>query len=103
MRWPAGTKLVGDSGFTGYTPPGSLFLRPFKKQRGRPRDPFFTQWNRRLAQRRVSVEPVLAGVKRSRIGLDTLRNWRHGFADAVMEVAYGWHNLRELVRRPVAA
>lgn len=103
IRWPAGTKLVGDSGFTGYATPDSLFLRPFKKRRGRPRDPFFTQWNRQLARLRVSVEHVLAGVKRSRIVLDTLRNWRRGFGDAVMEVACGLHNLRELVRRPAAA
>jgi len=103
VRWPTGTKLVGDSGFTGYATPGSLFLRPFKKRRGRPRDPFLTEWNRKLAQLRVSVEHVFAGVKRSRIVLATLRNWRHGFADAVMEVACGLHNLRELVRRPVAA
>ena len=103
VRWPAGTKLAGDSGFTGYATPGSLFLRPFKKRRGQPRDPFFTRWNRELARLRVTVEHVLAGVKRCRIVLDTLRNWRPGFDDAVMEVACGLHNLRELVRRPVAA
>ena len=49
------------------------------------------------------MEQVLAGVKRCRIVLDTLRHWRPGFDDAVMEVACGLHNLRELVRRPVAA
>lgn len=101
LRWPKGSKLVADSGFAGYqTPPGVSWLRPFKKRRGEPRDPFFVSWNRQLAQLRVGVEHVLAGVKRSRIVFDTLRNWREGFEDAVMEIACGLHNLRELNRRP---
>ena len=103
LRCPAGTKLVSDSGFTGCTLPGAEWLRPFKKQRGQKRDPFFRRWNRQLASLRVEVEHVLAGVKRCRIVLDPLRNWRAGFADAVMEIACGLHNLRELYRRPAAA
>jgi hypothetical protein len=101
IRWPEGTRLAADGGFAGYAPPGSAdLLRPFKKPRGKPLDPFFRDWNRKLAQLRVGVEHVLAGVKRCRIVFDTLRNWRAGFADAVMEVACGLHNLRALCRRP---
>jgi hypothetical protein len=66
-------------------------------------DPFLRNWNRKLARLRVGVEHVLAGVKRCRIVFDTLRNWRMGFDDAVMEVACGLHNLRELCRRPRTA
>lgn len=103
LRWPPGSKLVADSGFAGYsTPPGVSLLRPFKKPRGKPLEPFFGRWNRQLSGLRVGVEHVLAGVKRSRIVFDTLRNWREGFEDAVMEIACGLHNWRELNRRPAA-
>ena len=104
LRWPPGTKLAADSGFAGYDPPAGVMLwRPFKKERGQKRDPFFAKWNRQLAGLRVAVEHVLAGVKRCRIVFDTLRNWRAGFEDAVMEIACGLHNLREETRRPAAA
>lgn len=103
LRCPAGTKLVGDSGLAGCTLTGAEWLRPVKKRRGQKRDPFFRRWNRQLARRRVEVEHVLAGVQRCRIVLDPLRNWKSGFADAVMEIACGLHNLRELCRRPAAA
>lgn len=103
LRCPAGTKLVSDSGFAGCTLPGAEWLRPFKKRRGQKRDPFLRRWNRQLARLRVEVEHVLAGVKRCRIVGDPLRNWRAGFADAVMAIACGLHNLRELCRRPATA
>src|SRR5947209_19415319 len=41
--------------------------------------------NRKLAQIRVQVEHDLAGVKRSRIVKDVLRNTKDGVSDAVME------------------
>ena len=51
-------------------------------------------FNRKLAQIRVRVEHALAGVKRSRIVKDTLRNTKEDLSDAVMEVACGLHNVR---------
>src|SRR5438128_10442877 len=50
--------------------------------------------NRKLAQVRVKVEHDLAGVKRSRIVKDVLRNTKAGVSDAVMEAACGLHNVR---------
>src|SRR6267154_984478 len=50
--------------------------------------------NRRLAQVRVKVEHALAGVKRSRIVKDVLRNTKDDVSDSVMEEACGLHNLR---------
>jgi len=47
-----------------------------------------------LAQIRVKVEHDLAGVKRSRIVKDVLRNTKSGVSDAVMEAACGLHNVR---------
>jgi hypothetical protein len=40
------------------------------------------------------VEHDLAGVKRSRIVKDVLRNTKEGVSDTVMEAACGLHNLR---------
>src|SRR5215831_11200703 len=50
--------------------------------------------NRKLAQIRVQVEHGLAGVKRSRVVKDVLRNTKDGVSDAVMEAACGLHNVR---------
>src|SRR5215468_10365190 len=51
--------------------------------------------NRKLARIRVKVEHDLAGVKRSRIVKDVLRNTKDGVSDAVMEAACGLHNVRD--------
>jgi hypothetical protein len=51
--------------------------------------------NRKLAQIRVQVEHDLAGVKRCRIVKDGLRNTKDGVSDAVMEAAWGLHNVRD--------
>ena len=47
----------------------------------------------------MRVEHALAGVKRSRIVKDVLRNTKEGFSDLVMTVACGLHNLRVQVRK----
>ncbi len=40
------------------------------------------------------MEHALAGVKRSRVVKDVLRNTKDGFSDLAMVVACGLHNLR---------
>lgn len=55
--------------------------------------------NRKFAQIRVKVEHDLAGVKRSRIVKDVLRNTTDGVSDAVMEAACGLHNVRVVSRK----
>ena len=47
----------------------------------------------------MRVEHALAGVKRSRIVKDVLRNTKEFFSDLVMAVACGLHNLRVHVRK----
>ena len=42
----------------------------------------------------MKVEHDLAGVKRSRVVKDVLRNTKEGVSDTVMEVSCGLHNLR---------
>ena len=43
---------------------------------------------------RVRVEHAIAGVKRSRIVKDVLRNKRDDTSDSAIEAACGLHNLR---------
>jgi hypothetical protein len=50
--------------------------------------------NRRIARVRVRVEHSIAGVKRSRIVKDVLRNWKADFSDSVMEIACSLQNWR---------
>src|SRR5438876_6473847 len=58
--------------------------------------------NRKLARVRVKVEHDLAGVKRSRIVKDVLRNTKESVSDAAMEASCGLHNLRvEARKRPL--
>jgi DDE superfamily endonuclease len=58
--------------------------------------------NRRISQVRVRVEHALAGVKRSRIVKDVLRNTKEDFSDLVMVLACGLHNVRVQYRlRPL--
>lgn len=53
-----------------------------------------------VSQIRVAVEHILAGVKRVRIVKDRFRNTKPRFADRVMLIACGLHNLRQSVRHP---
>ena len=50
--------------------------------------------NRKLSRVRVRVEHAIAGVKRSRIVKDVLRNKKPDLSDESMEAACGLHNLR---------
>jgi hypothetical protein len=47
-----------------------------------------------MSKVRVKVEHALAGVKRSRIVKDILRNTKDDFSDMVMVLACGLHNFR---------
>jgi hypothetical protein len=47
-----------------------------------------------LSQIRVKVEHAIAGIKRSRMVKDVLRNTKDGFSDLAMVVACGLHNAR---------
>ncbi|HWU37503.1 MAG TPA: transposase family protein, partial [Candidatus Acidoferrum sp.] len=51
--------------------------------------------NRKLARIRVNVEHALAGVKRSRIVKDVLRNTKDGVSDSAMEAACGLERLKK--------
>ncbi|MEE4378219.1 MAG: hypothetical protein V2J55_12020 [Candidatus Competibacteraceae bacterium] len=49
-------------------------------------------------QCRVIIEQVIVGVKRCHIVKDVFRNTTHGYADTVIELAFGLHNFRSYCR-----
>jgi hypothetical protein len=98
--FPAGSRLLQDSGFQGLDPVGVEVWPPIKKPRGRRLEPRAQQATRALSRVRVQVEHVLSGVKRCRIVAEVFRNLKAGFNDLVMEVACGLHNFRVRCRSP---
>ena len=91
-RFPHGSTILGDRGFSGYTQPHATVRTPErrpngKKSRNRP-------FNKRLARKRIVVEHAIAGVKRSRICADILRTRKPGIPDKVMLIGCALHNFR---------
>jgi len=91
---PAGTRLVQDTGFQGFTVPGVRILQPKKKPRGKElavNDKYGNHW---LGSLRIRVEHAIGGVKRCRIAKDRLRNWKTSFRESVFAICCGLHNFR---------
>lgn len=94
IRYPRAAILYQDTGFQGYAPAVSQVQQPKKSH---ARGSSLGGKSGTIASCRASgvrVEHALAGVKRSRIVKDCLRNTKRGFSDLVMVVACGLHNLR---------
>ena len=94
LRYPTDATLYKDAGFQGYEPPVAKTCQPKKKPRGGALTEREKAANRKLSQIRVGVEHAIAGVKRSRMVHDVLRNTKPELSDLSMEVACGLHNLR---------
>ena len=99
-RFPADSELHQDTGVQAFAPAGVLIYQPSKKKPGQERSAEEREHNRLVSQIRVAVEHILAGVKRVRIVKDRFRNTKPRFADQVMLIACGLHNLRQSVRHP---
>jgi DDE superfamily endonuclease len=91
---PAGSQLLQDLGFQGFTLAGVEILQPTKKPRGKALTPTQKAVNRELARRRVRIEHVNSSVKRCRMLKETIRMWKDGIRDMVMEIGCALHNLR---------
>jgi DDE superfamily endonuclease len=91
---PAGSRLLQDLGFLAFTLPQVEVIMPTKKPRGRALTCAQKAANRRIARRRVRIEPVNSRVKRCRIVHDTCRLRKAGVRDLVMEVCCALHNFR---------
>jgi hypothetical protein len=91
---PAGSQRRQDLGLQGCTLAGVESLQPTKQPRGKALTPTQKAVNRELARRRVRIEHVHSSVKRGRMLKETIRMWKDGIRDMVMEIGCALHNLR---------
>jgi DDE superfamily endonuclease len=91
---PAGSRLLQDLGFPAFTLDQVEMMMPTRKPRGRGLTRAQKATNRRIARRRVRIEPVNSRVKRCRIVHDTSRRRKAGVRDLVMEVCCALHHVR---------
>ena len=91
---PPGSHLLQDLGFQAFTLEGVAIIQPTKKPRGKELTPEQKAVNREIARRRVRIEPVNSSVKRCRMLKETIRLWKDGMRDMVMEIGCALHNFR---------
>jgi len=91
---PEGSELLQDLGFLAFTLEGVEIVMPIKKPRGGALTVEQKEINQQISRRRVRIEHVNSSVKRCRVVKDTLRLWKEGVRDLVMEVTCGLHNFR---------
>ncbi len=94
ISYPRNSELYKDTGFQGYEPSKVKTHQPKKKPKKKELTKSEKRANKRISKIRVRVEHAIAGIKRSRIVKDVLRNLKDNFSDLVMEIACGLHNLR---------
>jgi hypothetical protein len=100
--YPEGSRLLKDTGFQGYEPPGVITYQPKKKPKGKELSEDDKEINSLISKVRIMVEHVIAGVKRLRIVKEVFRNTKENFDDLVMEIACGLHNFRTVARSKIA-
>jgi hypothetical protein len=91
---PAGSILVQDTGFQGFTLENVLILQPKKKPRGKTLSALSKAINQWISRLRIRIEHAIGGVKRYRIVKDKLRLWKKGIRDLIFETCCGLHNFR---------
>jgi hypothetical protein len=91
---PAGSRLLQDLGFLAFTLEQVKMIMPTRKPRGRALTHAQNAANRRIARRRVCIEPANSSVKRCRIVHDTCRLRKASIRDLVMEVCCALQNFR---------
>jgi DDE superfamily endonuclease len=91
---PAGSRLLQDLGFLGFTLPEVAILMPTKKPPGADLSPAQHRANQALNARRLRIEHVNSSVKRCRVVKDRIRLWKQGVRDVVMEICCALHDFR---------
>ena len=91
---PAGSRLLRDLGFLAFTLDHVAIIMPTKQPRGRTFTRAQKAANRRIARRRVRIEPVNSSVKRCHSVRDPNRLRQVGVRDLVMEICCGLHHFR---------
>ncbi len=92
--FPKGLVLHQDLGFKGHTPEGVVVQMPHKKPRKGQLTEAQKLQNKQKAAVRVKIEHIIGKVKVYRIVKDTLRLWKQGIKDLVMEIACALHNFK---------
>lgn len=91
---PTGSHLLQDTGFQAFTLAGVAIRQPTKKPRGKELTAEQKADNRAVSRRRVRIEHVNSSVKRCRMLKETIRMWKEGMRDIVMEIGCALHNFR---------
>jgi hypothetical protein len=91
---PTGSHLLQDTGFQAFTLEGVDILQPTKKPRGKELTSKQKAGNREVSRRRMRIEHVNSSVKRCRMLKETIRMWKEGMRDMVMEIGCALHNFR---------
>lgn len=89
-----GVRLLQDLGFLALTLDRVQIIMPTRKPRGRKLARAQQAANRRMARRRVRLEPVKSRVKRCRIVHDTNRLRKAGVRDRIIAVCCALHHFR---------
>lgn len=97
--FPEETVLYLDLGYQGFKAQNVTICIPFKKPKGKKLNGCQRIMNHLISKIRVTVEHVMAGVKRLRITKDLIRLKTERVRDMVMEVACALHNLRVTQRK----
>ena len=93
-RLPPGSRLLQDLGFLAFMLDQVEIIMPTKKPRGTELTPEQKAANQAIARRRVRIEHVISSIKRCRVVKDTIRLFKEGVRDLVMEVCCALHNFR---------
>ena len=93
-RLPPGSRLLQDLGFLAFTLDQVEVIMPTKKPRGGELTAEQKAANQVIARRRVRIEHVISSVKRCRVVKDTIRLFKEGVRDMLMEVCCALHNFR---------
>jgi hypothetical protein len=91
---PTGSHLLPDTGLQAFTLEGVDLLQPTKKPRGQALTSEQKAGTREVSRRRVRIEHVNSSVKRCRMLTETIRMWKEGLRDMVMEIGCALHNFR---------
>jgi DDE superfamily endonuclease len=81
-------------GFQGFLRHGISIVQPKKKPRGGELTPPEKATNRRSSSIRIRLEHAIGGVKRYRMVKDTIRLFKDGIRDTIMETCCGLHHFR---------
>lgn len=91
---PKDSTLLQDLGLLAFSLDGVTSITPFKKPRGGSLTEQQKAFNREHAGRRIRIEHVNSSVKRCRVTKDTIRLFKSGVHDMVVEICCSLHNFR---------